>query len=457
MNNTTKTLLVTLACSGSFALGVISHRRQVFPVPQLARVLRDLVRKSSEYQSGSDDLQGSGISALGYASSYESASGSSGVLRAISESMEPGLTLVCSSHDSVVSALDARGSTVFTWDVDPERIWPEYSQEQEDPWRSKWHRSQLDLPPRTAQVTDDGGLIVIVEYLGIARLAKDSTVIWAISQSVHHDFEVQPDGTVVCIAARNTPSSEFQSRFGGGLRLDGIWEDHVLVISPEGEVIREVSILQSLLRSPYAAYALSSLAHINSWDRVRTSHFPVFQPPAIPEGFVDFTHANSIRRTTPEFLASQDSIGTDSWIISLREPSLIVAMSVVSGEITWADAGQWLFQHQATPLPSGKLLIVDNRGGDGLRGLVSRVVSYDPDSRQVGLIFPTGSESFDTAIQGYVEYYDSGNILIVESTHGRVIELDSGGRVVWEYINPHEPLMSPGEVAVISNARRYVP
>ena len=96
---------------------------------------------------------------------------------------------------------------------------------------------------------------------------------------------------------------------------------------------------------------------------------------------------------------------------------------------------------------AGNISIFDNGGSAGypaLSRLFSRVLqvhpitqkiswSYSPDNK--GDARPT--ESFFSTFRCSAQPLANGNVLIVESAWGRIVEVTPEGEIVWEYINPY--------------------
>ena len=127
--------------------------------------------------------------------------------------------------------LDMQGKEVHSWEIPFSQVWP-------------------DPPHITAAVHDrlvcafgchpfpNGDLLVVFHGLehspngyGLAKLDKDSNVLWKYSAKVHHDVDVGEDGTIYAIThemAREKPSG-----------LDYVPSeclvDHLVLLSPEGK------------------------------------------------------------------------------------------------------------------------------------------------------------------------------------------------------------------------------
>lgn len=77
----------------------------------------------------------------------------------------------------------------------------------------------------------------------------------------------------------------------------------------------------------------------------------------------------------------------------------------------------------------------------------SRIVSLQPHTGAQKIRYPTKqSERFYTPAGGKWQELDNGNMLLVEARAGRVVEVDSAGRTVWEWVKEPEQESKIAEV-----------
>lgn len=142
----------------------------------------------------------------------------------------------------------------------------------------------------------------------------------------------------------------------------------------------------------------------------------------------DIFHSNSIQvvpRGHPGLWRKGDLL------VCIRELDIIVVIDSESGALLWAWGAEELeAPHHATQLPDGNILLFDN----GVRRKSSRVLQVDPAQRRI-LWSYDGSppESFYSDSRGGRQQLPNGNILITETNKGRVFEVSSDKRLVWEY------------------------
>ena len=101
----------------------------------------------------------------------------------------------------------------------------------------------------------------------------------------------------------------------------------------------------------------------------------------------------------------------------------------------WATDGPWAWQHDPDMLTNGNILLFDNLSM--MPREQSRVLEYDPRSKRI--IWEYGvrkKERFYSHFWGTQQKLSNGNILIVESAAGRILEVTPDKRIVWEWLNP---------------------
>ena len=181
----------------------------------------------------------------------------------------------------------------------------------------------------------------------------------------------------------------------------------------------------------------------------------------------DWLHANSATYLGPNrwFDAGDKRFDPRNVIISSRQASLL-AIIARDGRVVWRMGpdfrespqlqriGQIIGQHQAHLIPkglpgAGNLLLFDNGGSSGygfdtpiarngyggLARASSRVLEIDPVKMEMVWSYAPAAGFFGTNISG-AQRLPNGNTLITEGPSGRVFEVTSQRRIVWEYINP---------------------
>jgi hypothetical protein len=191
-------------------------------------------------------------------------------------------------------------------------------------------------------------------------------------------------------------------------------EDFVVVLSPDGEQLKKVSLTRAMAQSRF------KLLHL-----------------AIPDyALGDPLHANSVQYITAEQAKSFPFAKEGDVLLSFRDMSALAVVSIETGEMVWAMRGPWLWQHDASLLPNGHITLFDNLGGFRDDN-AARVLEVDPKTGAV-LWSYQGDESrpFHSPLRSSVETLPNGNVLITESDGGRIFEVTRQGEIVWNFVNP---------------------
>lgn len=297
---------------------------------------------------------------------------------------------------------------------------------------------------RKAHVFPDGDLLAI--YIGVGdspygygmvRLDSSSNVVWKNLDRFHHDFSVADDGRIYALTHdyRSEPLAD----------LDHIeppvLEDYLVILSPEGEIRKKISLLDALNRSDFRSY-LWLVAYYSLQDPLHTNSVKV----------LDHADAQRLGARVPAAAAGQV-------LLSFRELAggSVALLDPDQEKIVWIARGSWLAQHDAQVTEDGNILVFDNRGHFGPGG-GSRVLEFDPASGGVEWVYAGDAERpLDSAIRSAQQQLANGNILITESNGGRLVEVTRDGEIVWEFINPVRAGKNDELVSVVSWGRRIEP
>jgi hypothetical protein len=348
-----------------------------------------------------------------------------------------GLTLYTSGHAAKAFLIDMQGQILHQWHR-------EYS--------TVWDRSAAVRQPAPdervnickARVFPNGDLLAI--YIGVGdtpygygmvKLDRDSNIIWKNLNYFHHDFDIDGDGRIYGL------THDFRSQLPEQLDFltAPILEDFLVVVSPEGQTLKKIPLLDAIDRSgfrrllwlvPY--YSLADPLHTNAVD------------------VLDEQDAGRLRRKVPQAAAGQV-------LLSFRELAggTIALLDVNKETIVWAMRGPWMSQHDPDILADGNLLMFDNRGNFGHNG-ESRVIEVDPGSGKVVWHYSGSSgHFFQSMIRGDQERLPNGDTLITESDGGRLLEVTFAGRIAWEFINPVRGGKQDRLIPVVNWAERIAP
>ncbi|MBY0293849.1 aryl-sulfate sulfotransferase, partial [Patescibacteria group bacterium] len=210
-------------------------------------------------------------------------------------------------------------------------------------------------PPADIVATPGGGKTGLIQ-----RISWDGVVLWEYTdETMHHDFEVLPNGSVAFLSWVAMPNKDAVRVVGGShsslATSSTVWVDAIVVVNENKEVVWKW----------------------NLFDHIDPAEYPLnsFTP------FTDWSHANSVR-----YIADNSLTHTPAFLISVRHISRILLVDAQSGDIIWmSPKGMTSFQHDATMLDNGNILTFDNglfRPQDRPY-LWSRVLEIDPRTNKI--------------------------------------------------------------------------
>src|SRR5262245_34984605 len=110
--------------------------------------------------------------------------------------VQPGYTLYTSGHEQGAYLIDLDGNTVHEWHLPFSAIWDKTS-----PVKKPVPAEQIAY--REVHMFPNGDLLVVYEAsgdtpwgYGVARISRDSKLIWRYLGQAHHDVNVGPDGKI---------------------------------------------------------------------------------------------------------------------------------------------------------------------------------------------------------------------------------------------------------------------
>lgn len=311
-----------------------------------------------------------------------------------------GLTFFAGPDESAY-LIDMDGKILHKWHKPFYEIWPNPPQivTQGPEETIYWH---------TAKLFPNGDIIAVYQGInqlpyggGIARLDKDSKVVWKADIAAHHDFDIADNGNIYIL------SNTLREPAGAEPYVD----DNIEILTPDGKSIKKVSVL----------------------DSIKASDFKWILPAEV-QG--DVLHTNNIEILTPELAKSFPMFNAGDLLIAFRELSIIMVMDGKTFSPVWALYGMTQFQHDPDFLPNGNILVLDNRGAVGPGG-ISQLLEIAPSTMKVKWRYRgTAEHPFETFVRGTQQVLPNGNILVTESNAGTLFEITPSGETVWRYRSP---------------------
>lgn len=342
-----------------------------------------------------------------------------------------GLTLMMSTDAQGARLVNMAGRTVHSWTRPFSSLWP-------DPPHVDSPVADEFIFWRAAHLYPNGDLLVIYVAdgvtpwgYGLAKLDKDSNVIWAYAGRVHHDLSVGADGRIYTL----THEIITERREAAGNIEPPYIDDFVVVLSPDGKELQRVSVLEALARSDYPGVM----------DRIA----------ATAGGTGDILHTNTVELVRRPFTHDGLTFRPGQVIISFRSLNTIALLDLETKRIEWMLRGGWQGQHDPDLLSNGNIMLFDNLGHLGSGG-ATRIIEFDPATGEIVWQYSGSDDApFYSSWRGRQQKLPNGNVLITESSGGRVFEVTPDKRIVWEYVNPVRGGSSDAYIPWLTGGQRF--
>ena len=354
------------------------------------------------------------LEAIGYTGGDEVASGQVGVT-VHTEAAVVGLNFWVSGHAPEAFLMDMDGAVLHSWKKPFSAAFPNGDTYKNQHGSEFWRR---------AHMYPNGDLLGIYEGHGLVKLDRDSKVLWTYDGRTHHDLQVLDDGRIWVLSRKGRMIPRVNPQ-------KPVLEDFAVLLSPEGEVLREISLLDALDASG-GKYIL--------YNKQRRRG--------------DIFHTNSLEVLDKRAEPYDPAFKEGNLLLSMRSLSAIMVLDPDKGEMVWWKQGEFKRQHDPKILDNGHLMLFDNLGYGGN----SAVREYElKDFRQLWIYGHSSVHPFFSRFTGAAYRFDNGNTLIAESGYGRVFEINPQKQVVWEFHNPNRAGEKGQFVAIIPDMVRYPP
>lgn len=262
----------------------------------------------------------------------------------------------------------------------------------------------------------------------IAKFDRESKLLWKVAEHNHHWFSVDEIGQihVPCQTTRDAPYRLSNSRILIESKTGKLFDDGIMILSPDGKVLDRFSVLEALVESGYAP--------VLNGTRVDSANDPHGERLI---SATDPVHLNDIRLVTEDDVNFDKSLAVGDYLISLREPGAIAILDRGTHRVKWLSTGTTEGQHSPR-FYDGGILVFDNWGGDERLG-GTRLALIDADRASTRTLFPRPEVSLPAPFfsweAGHIDLHPDGRrALIASTTQGAVWEVDlTTGAVLWEY------------------------
>ncbi|WP_372847379.1 arylsulfotransferase family protein [Pontiella sp.] len=343
-----------------------------------------------------------------------------------------GYTFLVSGHAQEAYLLDMKGRTVHKWAMPFRKAWPSHP-------HIKRLVGEAYMAWRQAVLLPNGDVIVVFIGqgaapwgYGLARIDKDSNVLWTVDDYFHHDVTLGEDGNIYTLVHRVSKKD-----------IPGLPEvrqpyfrDYAVVYSPDGKELYRIDLLDALVKrftQTGEEEKLYSFIHRRNGD---------------------FLHTNTAKYIPESFADKVPGVEPGQILVSFRSLSMIAAVDPRTQSVGWTLLGPWKRQHDPDPLPNGNLLVFDNVGRR-LVGGKSAIMEYNPVTGDVEWLYAGAEQDFDSNIRGVQQKLPNGNVLVTETQGGRVLEITRDKELVWEWDSPFKSAPDMEYTAVVMGATRF--
>lgn len=419
-----KRLFLLSAIMLVFGYGVAVGRYEIFPFSMMQFGKASLMEVLAER----DTLLGVRPTWLLEPARYDGA----GVTRLDKERAVPGLTLLSGVFGDELGLRLIRldGSVVRHWPARFDKLFPRphHIKPPERGPKTNWNTGV-----QGAWIFPDGSVLFNFEGLGSVRLGRCGDVKWTLAEMTHHSVDVSADGSFWIPALRYL---EDKRRYPG--LTPPFDEEIILRVSPDGKVLREISVLDLLFEN-----GLQPVLFANG---LATTDVP---------GTHTVVHLNDVEELKPDMARQFPQFVAGDLLLSLRNYNLLMVVDPATRKVKWHQTGPWLKQHDPNFEPNGIISVFSNNSDGTKDGAVlggSTIIDIDPVSRKTVIRYGgKPSQPLFTRLRGNHQRLANGHELITESHAGRVIEVTPGGEIVWEFINRYDARSA----AIVSGAVRF--
>jgi hypothetical protein len=334
-----------------------------------------------------------------------------------------------------VKLIDMEGNELHNWPLDFFSIWPDPAHLTAE----KRPKSPYDHHSQGIFVNRDGSIIVNFGYLGTVKLDKCGEVKWTVDRMTRHFVTPDGEGNYWIGANREIDDIPDKLLFFG---VDKEWlkttyqryENTMLRVSAEGEILEEVSVLQMFYDAGLEG---------NIYDALRVERD-------------DPTHHNNIEIVTPALATKLDGVNVGDLLLSIRNMHMLIIVDKDTYAIKRKYAGGFTRQHDPDITPEGNIIVFNNsREGYGFNRVTgSSLTQLDPATNELSIVHPQqGQPGFYSSIFGTHQALPNGNIFVSEGLAGRVFEINERGDIVWAYVSRYDEK----HASVVEEAYRYEP
>jgi hypothetical protein len=342
---------------------------------------------------------------------------------------------LCPKNGCLAVEVEPDGKVVHAYPYFPEAIHAADSTDEDYPHEFLRFDPNTDMRPVGIERFPNGDLLVIFQRslsanvfpfgTGVARVDRQGRPRWFRFDYSHHwPSPIRGDNLLIPTVKIGDGPISFDLPDGGSQTLTcesgRPYRDAIQVLNEDGELIREYSVLEAVLDSPYRSALL------------------------LTTDDCDPLHLNFIDVVGEDIPDEIEGIEPGDLVVSLLGISAFGILDPDDGRLRRLIRGSFIRQHSVQHLSGSRFLVFDNWGADG-RGGPSRVLEVDIASGNERTVFPTPDRApqhreFFSDWAGHLSISPDGRRVIVAfSNEGLALEIRrSDGKVLREFRNLHD-------------------
>ena len=307
--------------------------------------------------------------------------------------------------------IDRKGQLVHEWNLDWFENWPDptHLNEKEKP------KSKPGTNIHGMILLENGDLIFNYEYLGLVRIDVCGNIVWKLPMRTHHSIWRDEYDNLWIPRVKYIEDTLYEyPNFNPPVELNTI-----LKVSLEGEVLDEIDLVDLFERNN-----LQGLLYLSTnidWKDIKVTG--------------DIFHMNDVEifpSSIDEGLFKAGDI-----MVSICNMNAIIVFNGKDLTVRYMTIGGTVRQHDPDFIDGNTISIFDNNNGfTNDHSHRSRILIVSADNNKYHVAYSGDKENpFYSLALGDHQWLPNGNILITETLTGRIFEVDTSGKIVWEFIN----------------------
>ncbi|MGJ5620575.1 arylsulfotransferase family protein [Sulfitobacter sp. MF3-043] len=274
--------------------------------------------------------------------------------------------------------------------------------------------------PHGTIIEPDGSIVLSFESCGMIKLDRCATPLWAQTELItHHSPNFMFNGDIVI------SGGEYVDEETGNVLwpYDGdYWEDLIFTFGPDGTLKKSKKLTELFVENNYQSI-LTSTGKAETWVN---GEF----------------HLNEVEELSPELAPAFPMFDTGDLLLSVRNRNMILVVDAAMQKIKWHHIGPWIRQHDPDFQPDGTITLYDNNTDEtdsGKRQGGSHIYRINPATNETSVVYGGQPETyFYSRERATHQMQPDDSILVTEAQGGRVFQVDSLDKIIWEWVNRYD-------------------